>query len=73
MVIEKELYEKVSDLTLTDYEPHKTDNEEMVFVTSECLVNMIEDLIVEIDCRLEQIEDLVEDIENNYIHKPVED
>ncbi len=70
MKISKELYEKISDATFTDYEPLEIiNNEDGLYIETEKIESMLEDLLYEIDSRQEIIEDLEQDIEDNY--KPI--
>ena len=78
MKIDRELFEKVSNITGTAYEvdyPKEPDNESgerFVWVyDNEQIENMLQDLIVEIDRLEEHIEDMKQDIEDNYKPKTV--
>lgn len=73
MKIDRELFEKVSNLTGTEYEvdyPKEPDNEfgeRFVWVyDNEQIENMLQDLILEIDSLEERIEDLKEDRDTNW-------
>ena len=77
MKLDRELYERVKSITMTDYEvdyPKEPDNEfGEIFVwvyDNEQIENMLQDLIIEIDRLEEKIEDIEKDIEDNY--KPID-
>lgn len=63
--IEKKLYERVSEITTTDY------NVENNKVEVDNLLSMIEDLISEYDRIEEELEDIQNDMEENYQRIPV--
>ena len=78
MKIDRELYERVSKLTMTDYEvdypkePNNEFGESFVWVyDNEQIENMLQDLIIEIDRLEEKIEDIEKDREDNYEPIPV--
>ena len=58
--IDEELYEKITNITGTDYEPVGE------FLTGDSIIGMLEDLLHEYDVKNEQYEDLKQDIEENY-------
>lgn len=59
MRIEKELYEKISDITITDYEPMAFyEKEEQYLVSSENVECMLSDLVDEIEFLKEEIKEL---------------
>lgn len=59
MRIEKELYEKISDITITDYEPMAFyEKEEQYLVSSENVECMLSDLVDEIGFLKEEIKEL---------------
>ncbi len=67
MIIDKDLYEKISRQTMTDYEPSKLFNSEnKVYIQDEVIEGMFEDLLIEIERKEEKIKDIEEDIEENY-------
>ena len=73
MKLDKELYEKISKLTGTDYEALYTKNpdDEFIFIFNDSIENMLQDLLSEIDRLEEKIEDMDQDIEDNYRPIPV--
>ena len=78
MKLDRELFEKVSSITGTEYEvdyPKEPDNEfgeSFVWVyDNEQIENMLQDLICEIGRLEERIEDMKQDIEDNYKRKTV--
>lgn len=73
MIIETELFNKIKELTLMDYEVYKTKNEGKVLITNETILAMYEDLICEIESQKEKYEDLMQTLENNYEYKPQPD
>lgn len=70
MLIYRELYEKASEITMTDYE-EIIDNpgSKYIYASEFVVTSLIEDLIHEIDSLQEKVEDLEQDIEDNY--KPI--
>ena len=75
MKISKELYKKISDLTLTDYEPLYTTNpdDEFLFVFDDKIEAILDNLICKIDDLEEKIEDIIEDRDTNYRRIPVKE
>lgn len=78
MKLDRELYEKIEKITLTDYEvdypkePNEEDGESFVWVyDSYQFESMLKDLICEIDKLEERIEDIEQDREDNYRPIPV--
>lgn len=70
MLIEKELYDKASDITNIDYlEIIYNPGAKYAFISEYAAYSIITDLIHEIDVLKEKIEDLEQDIEDNY--KPI--
>lgn len=70
MLIEKELYDKVSELTNTDYlEIIYNPGARYAFISEYAAYSMITDLLHEIDVLQEKVDDLEQDIEYNY--KPI--
>lgn len=62
-----ELFEKISNITGTDYEIVFANKDEIIgFVSEENLLNMLEDLLLEIDRLKEVNEDLIKDRDENY-------
>ena len=65
-----ETLEKVSKITLTDYEIRWFDAENIDgYIDSSSLFDMVEDLLLEVERLNEEIEDMKQDIEENY--KPI--
>ena len=78
MKIDRELYERVSKLTGTEYEVdyskerYNEDGESFVVVYDNYQIeSMLSNLICEIDRLEERIEDIKQDIEDNYKRKTV--
>ena len=71
MLINKDLYEEASDITMTNYIEDRIYNngEKYVYLDDTSMMNLIEDLLYEIHKLQEQIEDLEQDLEYNY--KPI--
>lgn len=65
MKIKKEIYDRVSDLTSTDYGVQVLDNE-YYYINEYSVESMFEDLFCEIDSLEEKIEDMEENIRENY-------
>lgn len=73
MILDNDLVVKVSDATFTDYEVSKVNNEEeKIFISSEIVEAMLEDLVCEIEVLKEKYKDLQDDLENNYEKKEVD-
>jgi len=70
MLIEKELYDKVCEITMTGYE-EIIDNPgaKYIYASDYTITSIIEDLMYEIDRLQEKYEDLEQDLEDNY--KPI--
>lgn len=70
MLIEKELYDKVCEITMTGYE-EIIDNPgaKYIYASEYTMISIIEDLMYEIDRLQEKYEDLEQDLEDNY--KPI--
>lgn len=73
MKLDRELYEKISSITLTEYdvdypkEPLDTFGEAYVWIyNTDSISAMLEDLLVEIGRLEEKIEDIIQDREDNY-------
>lgn len=68
MKLSQELYERISNLTMTNYEGiyPKDPDKEYVIVFEDNIEAMLEDLLVEIGHKEEEIEDIKQDIEDNY-------
>lgn len=62
MKIDMDLYLKVKELTRTNYDGMKTNNDEKVFITGETLIYMVEDLLVEYGVLEEKHQDLLDKI-----------
>ena len=72
MKLERELYDKIEDLTDTKYNGIFEDEpENPVLVFGSDIESMLENLILEIDRLQEKIEDREKDIEENYERKSV--
>lgn len=74
MKIDKELYEKVKKITLTDYEAQytKDPDDDFVWILNEDTINsMLDDLLYELDCQQEKYDDLKQDLEDNYKRIPI--
>lgn len=65
--IDEKLKDKIEKITSTDYD--FKDN----FLPSESIKSIFEDLIYEIDRLEEKYEDLEQDMEDNYIKRPMSD
>ena len=62
-----EILERVSKLTLTDYEIRWFDKKNIYgYIETDNLISMLEDLLCEIDTLEEKYKDLEQDIEDNY-------
>lgn len=61
--IDWKLYEKICNITKTDYEAIGE------FLTYDSIVGIIEDLLLEIEAKNEQLEDIKRDIKENYVVK----
>lgn len=74
MKIDKEVYEKISEITGVDYEGmyYKDPDIDYLLVFSEAVNNMLEDMLVEYNRKVEEIEDLKQDIEDNYEPKKID-
>lgn len=70
MLIEKELYDKVCEITMTGYE-EIIDNPgaKYIYASDYTITSIIEDLMHEIDSLQEKLEDIEQDLEDNY--KPI--
>lgn len=66
MIIDKDLVERVSKKTITDYEPYNTKREGKVLIDTEGIICMIEDLLLEIDRLDEELNDLKTYYEDRY-------
>lgn len=66
MIIEKDLYEKIKEKTLTYYDEFKVPDKEQYYIESENINVMLEDLLNKINILEEEIEDIKQDIEDNY-------
>lgn len=69
MKIDKELYEKVSKKTMTNYKPlyDKDPDIDYVIVFEDGVNGMLDDLLYEIEYLEEKYEDLKNDLEDNYV------
>lgn len=70
MKIDKDLYEKVQKITLTDYKAHytKDPDDDFVWIYDENIIDeMLDDLLREIDYQKEKIEDIEQDRDDNYV------
>lgn len=62
-----DLLKKASDITYTDYEIKWFDAENINgYIETDCLLSMIEDLILEVEHQKELYEGLQQDIKDNY-------
>ena len=68
MIIDKDIYDKVSEITMTDYEP-LIENEKEVLLSANSIMSMLQELMWEVDKQKEKVEDLEQDIQDNY--KPI--
>lgn len=75
MMINKELLEKIENITFTDYESYQVvgGNDDEVYVRGDVIEPMLEDLLIEIDRLNEKLEDVIRDREDNYKRIPVVD
>lgn len=74
MLINKDIYDKVSKITLTDYTSLETINGESYVYVDDFSTNcMIENLLIEIDEIQEKYDDLYQDLQDNYILRPKSD
>lgn len=68
MIIDRDIYDKVCEITTTGYDPLiETDKE--VLLSANSIMSMLEELMWEVDSQKEKVEDLEQDIEDNY--KPI--
>ena len=65
MKISKKIYDRISDLTSTDYGAKILD-EEYYYIDEYGVESMFEDLFCEIDSLEEKIEDMEDNIRDNY-------
>lgn len=65
MIISKDLYMRISDLTSTDYEGLVL-NDDLFYVESKSVESMFQDMFCEIDSLEEKIEDMEDNIRDNY-------
>ena len=72
MVIDEKLYNEIKEITSTDYEGWLDKEKEQVFVTSDNIEGMLEDLICEIQHIQEEFEDYKEFVNENYKQIPYE-
>lgn len=73
MLMDADLIKRVEEITLTDYEPYNTKNENTKLVINDNVIGMIEDLLLEIDRLDEQIENMREFYEEHYQYVPEPD
>ena len=73
MLMDADLIKRVEEITLTDYEPYNTKNENTKLVINDNVIGMIEDLLLEIDRLDEQIENMREFYEEHYQDVPEPD
>ena len=67
MLINRELYDKVSELTYTNYEPSEVlNNDDVLYLDGDSVQCMLEDLLYEVDKIQEKYDDLEQDLEDNY-------
>lgn len=65
--IDEKLKDKIEKITITDYDFKGN------FLPSESITSIFEDLIYEIDRLEEKYKDLEQDMEDNYIKRPMSD
>ena len=65
MMISKDIYMRISDLTGIDYEGLVL-NDEVFYVDSKVVESMFQDMFCEIDSLEEKIEDMEDNIRENY-------
>ena len=65
MIIDNNIYKKVCEITLTNYEPLFEDNHR-VLLDHYSIESMFEELINEIDNLQEKYDDLEQDMQDNY-------
>lgn len=69
-----DVFERVQNITKVDYEIIWKDAENIDgYIDEDGILAMIEDLICEIDRLKEEAEDREQDIQDNYIHRPMSD
>ena len=69
-----DIFERVRKITLTNYEIKWFNAEEIDgYIDPEGMLAMIEDLVCEVDRLKEEAEDREQDIQDNYIHRPMSD
>lgn len=80
MKLDRELYEKISNITLTEYdvvypkEPLDSFGEANVWIyNTDSISAMLEDLLVEIGRLEEKVEDILQDREDNYKRMTIEE
>lgn len=66
MIISKELYEQISNITIMDYEGVLIKDKDEYFVSEENMECMLKDLINEIQHKEEEFQDYKKDIEERY-------
>lgn len=73
MQINKELFQKICDITNIEYDFYfRTEEDELIFVPSESIDSMLEDLVCEIDSLNERYEDYKKEVEENYELKKID-
>lgn len=65
MIMNKDLYMRISNLTNTDYEGLVL-NDDLFYVESKSVESMFQDMFCEIDSLEEKIEDMEDNIRDNY-------
>lgn len=69
-----EIFEKVSKMTMTNYEINWWDAENIKgYIDPDTMLYMIEDLICEVERLEERIEDIIQDRDDNYKPIPYEE
>lgn len=68
MIIDKEIYDKVCEITNGGYDP-LIETEKEVLLSADSIMSMLQELMWKVDSLQEQYEDLEQDIEDNY--KPI--
>lgn len=74
MKIDKELYERVKKVTMTDFEAQytKDTDDDYVWILNDYTIDsMLEELLMEIDRIEEEYEDFKQNVEDNYRRIPI--
>lgn len=66
-MIHTDIFDKIKEYTLTDYDFYQMNNEkEKIMIPDEVMESMIEDLLCELESRDEKIEEIIQDRTDNY-------